>query len=104
LAQQGMDEVLVNLSGFNRALLDWARVSDIQNPEQYFVDPESDEAQQAIQRKQQQAQEMERMKRALMQQAVGLEQLQRALDKYKHDSELQFKYWSETLGAEVEEA
>lgn len=104
LADRGMDEVLVNLDGFHRCLMDWGRVSDIQNPEQYFVDPQSDGAKTALQSKQKQAQEQTQLKRALMQQAVGLEQMQRALDKYKHDSDLQFNYWKETLGAEVEEA
>lgn len=104
LAEKGMDGVLVSLPGFNRALLDWARVSDIQNPEQYFVDPESESAQIAMQDKQKQAQEQTKLKQALMQQAVGLEQMRLAFEKYKADAELQFKYYDAVLDAEVEEA
>lgn len=104
LADKGYDEILVNLSGFNRALLDWSRISDVQNPEQYFVDPESPPARKALKSKQRQAAEADRQRKALMQQAVGLEQLRTAFDKYKQDSELQFKYWNAVLGAEVEEA
>jgi hypothetical protein len=104
LADKGMDEVMVNLTGFNRALLDWARMAEVQNPEQYFVDPESDEAKEAIQSKRKQAQQMDAQRKALMQQAMGLEQLRTAFEKYRTDAELQFKYFDSVLGAEVEEA
>lgn len=104
LAQLGMDEVLVNLTGFYATLMDWARVSDIQNPEQYFVDPESVPAQQAIMSKQKAAAEQKAQQQALMQQAIELEQLKTAFEKYKTDAELQFKYYAEVLGAEIEEA
>lgn len=104
LADKGMDEVMVNLPGFNRALLDWSRLNEVQNPEQYFVDPESEPAQQAMAAKQKQARELDQQRKALMQQAMGLEQLRTAFEKYRTDAELQFKYWEGVLGAEVEEA
>ena len=89
---------------FNRALMDWARFNEIQNPEQYYVDPESDASKTALANKSKQAEELDMQKKTLMQQAFGLQQMQNALDKYKHDSELQFKYFAETLGAELGEA
>lgn len=104
LADKGMDEVLVNLHSFNRALLDWARLAEVQNPEQYFLDPESQGSKAALQAKDKQRQEAQRQKQALMQQAFGLEQLRTAFEKYRTDAELQFKYFAEVLGAEVEEA
>lgn len=104
LAGLGMDEVLVNLKGFYATLMDWARVSEIQNPEQYFVDPESEEAQAALKSKAQAAKQNSDQQKALMQQAIGLEQIRSSIDKYKVDVETQFKYWSETLRAEIEEA
>jgi hypothetical protein len=104
LADKGMDKVLVDLDGFNRALLDWARLSEVQNPEQYFIDPESERSQAALQDKQKQSQEFDMQKKALMQQAVGLEQLRLGFEKYRTDAELQFKYFAEVLGVEVEEA
>ena len=39
-----------------------------------------------------------------MQQSFGLEQLRTAFEKYRTDSELQFKYFAEILGAEKAEA
>ena len=104
LSDKGMDQVLVDLDGFNRALLDWARLSEVQNPEQYFVDPESDRSQAALQNKQQQAEDLDTQKKTLMQQAFGLEQLRTAFEKYRTDAELQFKYFDSVLKSEVEEA
>ena len=104
LADKGLDGVLVGIHQFNRALMDWARLAEVQNPEQYFIDPESDESKAALQGKQKQAAEVDQQKKALMQQAFGLEQLKTAFEKYRTDAELQFKYFAEVLGAEVEEA
>ena len=103
LSDRGMDQVLVDLDGFNRALMDWARLAEVQNPEQYFVDPESDRSQAALQNKQKQAEEMDAQKKTLMQQAFGLEQLRTAFEKYRTDAEMQFKYFDSVLKSEVEE-
>lgn len=104
LAGMGMDEVLVNVVGFYRTLMDWARISDVPNPEQYFVDPESEEAQKAFGVKAQAAQAAQGKREALMTQAVGIEQVRAAIDKYTADQTTQFNYWKETLLAEIEEA
>lgn len=104
LSDKGMDQVLVDLHGFNRALMDWARLSEVQNPEQYFVDPDSEGSKAALQSKQQQSQELDMQKKTLMQQAFGLEQMRLGFEKYRQDSDLQFKYFAEVLGVEVEEA
>lgn len=104
LADKGMDEVLVDINGFNRALMDWARLSEVQNPEQYFIDPQSDQSKAALESKQKRAQEIDQQKKMLMQQAFGLEQLRTAFEKYRTDSELQFKYFDSVLKSEVEEA
>jgi len=104
LTDKGMDEVLVGLNEFNRALMDWARLNEVQNPEQYYIDPESDRAKAALQSKQKQAADFDMQKKTLMQQAFGLEQMRLAFEKYRNDAELQFKYFAEILGVEVEEA
>lgn len=104
LSDKGMDQVLVDLEGFNRALLDWARLSEVQNPEQYFIDPESERSQAALKNKSEQAEQIENQKKALMQQAFGLEQLRTAFEKYRTDAELQFKYFDSVLKSEIEEA
>lgn len=104
MADRGMDEVLVDLHSFNRALMDWARLAEVQNPEQYFIDPDSDQAKAALQAKDKQRQQEVQQRAMLMQQSFGLEQLRTAFEKYRTDSELQFKYFAEILGAEKVEA
>lgn len=104
LAREGMDDVLVSATGFHRAAMDWGRVSDIPNPEQYYVDPNSDAAREALAKKQQAAAETSQAQQALMAQAIQLEQIRTAMDKYRADQETAFKYWAEVLRAEIEEA
>jgi hypothetical protein len=104
LADKGMDEVLVDINNFYQCLMDWARANDLPNPERYFIDPRSDESMQALAQKQQAEQAEQEAQRAFMKQAVELEQLRTAFDKYRQDTDLQFKYWEATLKAETEEA
>jgi hypothetical protein len=103
-SEGGLDDILVNSDGFYSALMDWARAAEIDNPEQYFLDPASEDSQKAMASKQAQAQQAKQQQAALMDQALGLEQLRVAFEKYKQDSELQFKYWNANLDSEVEEA
>lgn len=104
LADKGLDEVLVNATRFYRTLMAWARVNDIRNPEQYFIDPESPEARRAFALKTKAAQQDAGKRQNLMERAIGKEEAVVALDKYKHDSSLVHKYWSDVLDSEVEEA
>ena len=104
LSDQGLDDVLVNIDGFYAALMDWARAADIAQPEQYFVDPTSEASKAALQQKQAAAKKAQQDKSTLLDQALGLERLRTAFEKYKQDTDLQFKYWSDNLGSEVEEA
>jgi hypothetical protein len=104
LAGQGMDEVLVNLDGFYSTMVDWARAGEIANPERYVVDPQSPEAQQAIKKKQEGAAEQTAAQKALITQAISLEQIRSAIEKYKVDVQTQFDYYNANLQAEIEEA
>lgn len=104
LAREGMSGQLVDAERFYKAVTDYARYADIPNPEQYYIDPQSDGAKQAAASQAQKAEEEKAASRALMSQAVGLEQLRAAMEKYKTDIEYQFKYWAETLKAEIAEA
>ncbi len=104
MAESGMDNVLVNLDGYYNLVMDWARSQDIQNPERYYVDPRSQQSQQAQQAKQQGAMSQQQLQQAFLQQAVELEQMRTAMDKYRTDVQYQFEYWRETLRAEIEEA
>lgn len=104
LAENGMDDVLVNADKFYRTMMHWLRVSDIRNPEQYMLDPSSDESRQAFAGKQKAAQQQSQQRQSLMDRAIGTKETEIGLDKYKHDSSLQHSYWSDVLDSEVEEA
>lgn len=104
LAAGGMEGELVDLSGFYRAYMDWARMVEIPNPEQYYVDPASDAAIKAREDKDKARQLETLARRALMQQAIGNDQTRIALDKYQGDQKTQFDYWAKVLESEIAEA
>ena len=96
--------MLVDIQGVYSALMDWARAAEVANPEQYFLDPSSESSKAALQKKQAEAVKEQQAKATLIDQALGLERLRTAFDKYKQDTDLQFKYWADNLSSEVEEA
>lgn len=104
LAAQGMDGVLVSAEQYYQVMIDWGRAMGVQNPEKYWIDPRSPQSQQAAQAKQQTLEQETMQQNLFLQQAVELEQLRTAMQKYVNDTRLQFDYWRETLNAEVEEA
>lgn len=104
LAANGMEEILVDVTTYHAALDAWLRVNDIDNPEKFQIDPRSDKAVQAMKRKAQQSQQAQQKQDALLNQAVALEQVRAALEKYRIDVETQFKYYAEVLQAQIEEA
>jgi hypothetical protein len=104
LASVGMEEILVDVTTYHAALDAWLRVNDVENPEKYQIDPRSDKAMQAMKRKAQDNAAQNAKQEALLNQAVALEQVRAALEKYRIDVETQFKYYAEVLQAQIEEA
>jgi len=104
LASAGMEEILVDVTTYSAALNAWLRVNDIENPEKYSIDPRSDKAIEAMKRKAQSQAQQSQKQDAMLQQAVALEQVRAALDKYRIDVETQFNYYKEVLNAQIEEA
>lgn len=104
LAANGMEEILVDVTTYHAALDAWLRVNDIDNPEKFQIDPRSDKAVQAMKNKAQQNKQAQAKQDALLNQAVALEQVRAALEKYRIDVETQFKYYAEVLQAQIEEA
>jgi hypothetical protein len=101
LAMQGGSGTLVDKSKVYNALADWNRANDLGSPEQYWVDPDSPEAQQmeqqTAQQQAQQAQQMQQREDELAQREIDFE-----LEKQRRD--LEYKRWSDELDAEVDEA
>ncbi len=104
MLELGGDDIVVNMERIYNNRMDFLRTNEIPNPERYWIDPTSDASKRARARKQEQAAQDTAARRALMQQAVALEQMRVAESKYEHDSELGYKYWSDVLKAELKEA
>lgn len=104
LAGAGMEDILVDATAYYNAFVEWLRINDVPVPEKYIIDPRTEKAQQAMKNKALQRQEAQKKQDAFMQQAVALEQLRAALEKYKTDAQLQFQYYDAVLDAQVEEA
>lgn len=104
LAGEGMNNILVNLPGFYQALMDWCRVNELTNPEQYFIDPDSDESKEASKQKDQQSKAERDAQKRLMDAALGLEQLRVSLDKRNSDADRVLEYFKAVLQSETKEA
>src|SRR5690606_22350635 len=102
--QLDLDEVLVSIEGFYDLLLEWARVADIPNPERFFIDPLSGRSRQAQERKRQQAQAAGQAQQQLVAQAVEIEKLKTAFDKYKADMDASIEVWAKKVDAAIEYA
>jgi hypothetical protein len=85
----GQDGVLVGLTQAHNALVDFARMMGLPAPEQYWIDPASEEGKKGLEAKQQQAQEAQQAaeKAAVMQlQAITqVEEIKAAVDRYEAD-------------------
>ncbi len=104
MIEAGEDGIMADRPGLYNALLDWCRTSNLSNPEQYWVDPQSEQAQQAQQQRAEQQQQQAQMAQQMQQAQMDIFHLQQQLEKYKHDTELLQKYQSDALKAEIEEA
>ena len=99
LMQSGMDGTLVDPGAIYNAMLDWMRCGGLDMPENYFVDPASEQAQMAAQGKQQQAQQQQEYQDMLLELQKMIEQRKAdnadakvMEDGRQFDLELQFKY------------
>lgn len=104
LAQAGMEDILVDVVSFYNAAIQWLRINDVDTPEQYFLDPRSPQGVQAFKQREQSRQLAQQKQEAMVNQAIALEQLRVAFEKYRTDSELQWKYYDTVLKAQIEEA
>jgi len=110
---QGMEGILTDKERLHRASMDWIRAQEItDHPEEYLIDPTSEQAQQAIQ---QQAQAQQEQQQAAQQAAMEAEQraadlqiqLQEMSDKNDvlvKELDTKYKYFDALLNAEMEEA
>jgi hypothetical protein len=102
--QQGGANIMVDMNGIHRALLDWSRAVDLDNAEVYWIDPESNKSQQAAQQQSEQKQaEQAAQLEAFTAEATAADansQRDFEVDKMK----IQLEYFKAILDSEVEDA
>ncbi len=111
----GQAGVLADIEGYHRALIDHARMSGIDHPEKYWIDPNSDAAKQAAQQNQQAQQEQQGQMMQAQQEMLqvqmmeirrnwenDIQEIQQKSEQFYAD--LKFKYDELDQKGEVEEA
>jgi hypothetical protein len=101
LMQQGLNGVMTDAARVYNAMCDWLRASDLPDPDQYFIDPSSDEAKAAAKRNQD---NQTQQQAAAARQASQIQQQGFDFELVKQHRELAYKYWSDQLDAAVKEA
>jgi hypothetical protein len=111
LIQGGTANITANWKGVHNAISDWMKAMELDGAEGYFLDPAGQESLQAQQAAGQQQQQQGQMEQQMMQIQVQMEQQKMQLeaqklelDKYKHDSELKWKYYDTQSDNELKEA
>ena len=101
IAAQGGMGMLVDKSKLYNALTDLARANDVTDPSQYWVNPDSEQAQQAemqmAQQQEQQAVQMQQMEQQMV-------QMQHQFELQKQENDLKWKYYDTNMDAEIQEA
>lgn len=98
---QGGGGILVDNKRIYNAMADWLRANDLGQPEQYILDPDSPQAQQAAQQQAQSQQQQQQQMQAMQEQLL---QMQHAFELQKQENDLGWKTWNARLDAEIEEA
>ena len=101
ILQMGGAGILTDNAKMYNAMCDWCRANDLQTPEQYLIDPTSQEAQQA---QQAMAQKAQQDSAAQQQQIQELQKQVQDFELEKQRRDLEFKVWDAQLDAETKEA
>ncbi len=101
---QGMNGVLADVNTLYNTIHDWCVMAGLDEPDSYTINPNSTQAKQAAQANAQNAQ-MQQQAQQQVQQAIYQLEIQKLQQAAKEaNDELAYKYWSDRLNAEVEEA
>ena len=104
LMQSGGNNIIVNLNGVHRAMLDWMKAVDLDNGEKYFVDPESQESQQAQKQQSETAEQDKQFQAQILTSEAQAANANSERDAENDKQTLAFKYFDAILSAEIEEA
>lgn len=88
-----------SLPGAYKLITDYMKVGLVDNPESYFIDPSSPEAQQAGKTKSDQAAQQSNSANGMV---MAVEQLKAITDKYKVDQETSWKFFNTVFGGQID--
>ncbi len=102
--QQGGAQIMVDMNGIHRALLDWSRAVDLDNAEKYWIDPESDSSQKAAKAQSEaQAAQKKAELEAITAEASAAE-INGKRDFEIDQMKIQLEYFKAIIGSEIDEA
>jgi hypothetical protein len=104
LEQMGFNGILTDIDGFYSLLMDWARISGVDNPERYYVDPQSEASIKAQEQRAKAAQAREKQNAALVSEAVNLQKIDTAAKKYDGDADRAVQVWEKKIDTKLEYA
>jgi hypothetical protein len=102
--QQGLSGQLADLSTVYNTIVDWATMAGIDNADNYVINPKSESAQVAAQNASRSAQAQQKATQQLIQEQLRLEYMRLAQTAKEANDELAYKYWSDRLKSETDEA
>ncbi len=102
--QQGMNGVLADVSTVYNTIHDWAVMAGLDEPDNYSINPKSPQAQQAAQQNAQSQQAAQQAQQQIQQAIYQLEMQKLQQAAKEAQDELAYKYWSDRLKAETDEA
>lgn len=102
--QAGGDGVLVDMQSIYRTTQAWLRLASVDNPERFWIDPASPQAQQAAQGKAQVAQAAKAEQKQVLQAQFDLEREKVRSSDRQHGGDLRFKYDELDVKSQLEEA
>ena len=95
----GGENELTTKGQMYRAMIEWTRAAGLDSPEKYWMDPDSEEAQQARQEKEQRARQLGSAQAELM---ARVKILESQIDAYKVQVQEATKYYEAAMRAETE--
>jgi len=104
LAREGQTGIIVDPARFYALLMDFNRMAELENPEQWYIDPDSDEAQRNAAKRDQQAAQERVAQQRLMAKALGFEQLRIALQRHDGDADRVVEVFKTIMQAETKQA
>ena len=105
----GLEGIITNKEKVYNAAVDWMRAAELtDHPEEYLINPNSQEAQQVAQQQAQAQEEQQQMMQQMQQQqaqfAMMLEEFKQAQETERKRMDLAWKYYDTRVDAELQEA